>query len=275
MSITNQLLLERYGESLPTTDQSNETVEKILNRRVCRKYSDKKVPEGLLSLLLAAAQSAPTKSNLQQYSILVVRNQNIRRKIEGLILGMDWIATAPIFIIFLGDVRRIRKLAQRKGYNYKNNNSDTFLNAVVDSSLAMQSLIIAADSMDLGTCPVSYVRNRIDELSNLLNLPDGVFPIAGLTLGYKAEPGFVSLRLPQKVIIHYNQYNDNDLNEEVAKYDERAHQRSPISPKNQRHTEKYGVLEKCTWSENVCRQLSLPERERFFEYLKARDISLC
>ena len=94
------------------------------------------------------------------------------------------------------------------------------------------------------------------------------------TLTASPEPGYISMRLPQDIVIHYNSYNDDDLGKKIEEFDNRNHKRSPISPLQQRHVDKYGILEKCTWSENVCRQLSLPERENFAEYLNSKGIKL-
>jgi nitroreductase/FMN reductase [NAD(P)H] len=179
-----------------------------------------------------------------------------------------------VIAIFLGDVRRIRRLAEIRGHTYQNNNADTFMNAAVDAALAMQCFITAADYLGLGTCPISYVRNRIDDLAEILDLPDGVFPISGLCVGYPDDAGYVSMRLPQKVVVHQDLYNDDDLETDVKDYDDRNHERFALTPTKQRHTDKYGVLEKCTWSENVARQLSLPERAGFADYLKRKGINL-
>ena len=82
------------------------------------------------------------------------------------------------------------------------------------------------------------------------------------------------MRLPQKIIVHRERYNDENLKEDVSLYDDRCHRRFPLSPDKQRHTDKYGVLEKCTWSENVTRQLSFPERANFAHWLKSKGIDL-
>ena len=179
-----------------------------------------------------------------------------------------------MFLAFLGDVSRNRKLAELRGRDYANNNVDTFMNAAVDAALAMQMLIIAAESMGLGCCPISYVRNRIEDYAAILELPDGVFPIAGLPIGWPARDGYVSMRLPQDVIIHQERYDDSNLDTAVNSYDDRNHQRFPLPAEKQRHTDKYGVMEKCTWSENVSRQLSVPERDGFAAWLKSRGINL-
>ncbi len=274
MSETEDLVRNRYGIDVAVTDQMNETLRTILSHRTCRTYTDEDISDETLNLLLACAQSSPTKSNLQQYSIIVVRDPGLRRKIGDLVPSMGWLASAPVALIFLGDLRRIRKLAELRDHDYQNNNADTFMNGAVDAALAMQNLITAAESIGLGTCPISYVRNRIDDLADILALPDGVFPIAGLTLGYRADAGYTAMRLPQDIVIHHDRYDDSDLADVIEDFDDRGHQRFALPPEKQRHTDKYGVLEKCTWSENVSRQLSLPERDGFAAYLKRKGIDL-
>ena len=270
-----QMLQDRYGlEPDAQAEYLNQTIMGLLGHRVCRAFDDRDLDEGLLNLLLACAQSAPTKSNLQQYSIIVVREKAKQKAITDLIPSMPWIADAPVFLAFLGDVRRIRRLAKLRSHDYANNNADTFMNATVDAALAMQMFINAAESVGLGCCPISYVRNRIEDYAAILKLPDGVFPIAGLPVGWPARDGYVSMRLPQDIVVHQERYDDGSLDIEVTAYDDRNHDRFPLSASKQRHTGKYGVLEKCTWSENVTRQLSLPERDGFAAWLKSRGIDL-
>ena len=274
MAAENGLIEGRYGFDLEIPADVPDGVQALLNRRVIRKYKTNPINEQTMALLLSAAQSAPTKSNLQQYSIVIIRDPEVRNAVSELVPSMPWVRNAPVIAIFLGDVRRIRRLAEIRGHTYQNNNADTFMNAAVDAALAMQCFITAADYLGLGTCPISYVRNRIDDLAEILDLPDGVFPISGLCVGYPDDAGYVSMRLPQKVVVHQDLYNDDDLETDVKDYDDRNHERFALTPTKQRHTDKYGVLEKCTWSENVARQLSLPERAGFADYLKRKGINL-
>ena len=274
MVAENGLTQGRYGFDLEIPTDVPNGVKALLNRRVIRKYKTGPISEQTMALLLSAAQSAPTKSNLQQYSIVIIRDPEVRNTVAELVPSMPWLKNAPVIAIFLGDVRRIRKLAEIRGHTYQNNNADTFMNAAVDAALAMQCFITAADHLGLGTCPISYVRNRIDDLAEILDLPDGVFPISGLCVGYPDDAGYVSMRLPQKVVVHQDLYNDDDLETDVKDYDDRNHKRFALTATKQRHTDKYGVLEKCTWSENVARQLSLPERAGFADYLKRKGINL-
>ena len=273
----SNLYQNRYGKK---TDQNFSKIDitplinSIISRASVRKFSKKNISKELLTLLLTAAQSAPSKSNLQQYSIMVIQNQSLKNKISKLIGDTKWALTAPVFLLFLADIRRNIKITNHKGYNHKNNNVDTFMNGVIDSALSMQSMISASESIGLGICPISMIRNIIEEVKNLCKLPKGVFPIAGLALGWPDERSPVSIRLPQDIVTHYNTYNEKNLMDKINQYDERVFKVAPIERNKQRHVDIYGVAKKGTWSENISRQLSVAERKDFKKWLKNHGFSL-
>lgn len=277
MTTLEELVEQRYGVGTGCgRDMPAEgTLAQILGRGSQRHYTDEPVSDDLLGVLLACAQSAPTKSDLQQYSIVVVKDPAVREALVGLGSGMDWAPKAPVFMAFCADLRRNRRLAEIRGHDYRNDNLDTFMNGVVDAALAMQGFIAAAESVGLGTCPVSQIRNKIDRACEILGLPDAVFPIAGLAVGWPKFPKpLISLRLPQSVVVHTDRYDDSALEREVEAYDRRRHAHRPIPPEKQRHTAKYGALDYCPWSENVTRQLSLPERAGFKPFLKTHGMDI-
>ena len=273
----SNLYQNRYGKK---TDQNFSKIDitplinSIISRASVRKFSKKNISKELLTLLLTAAQSAPSKSNLQQYSIMVIQNQSLKNEISKLIGDTKWALTAPVFLLFLADIRRNIKITNHKGYNHKNNNVDTFMNGVIDSALSMQSMISASESIGLGICPISMIRNIIEEVKNLCKLPKGVFPIAGLALGWPDEKSPVSIRLPQDIVTHYNTYNEKNLMDKINQYDERVFKVAPIERNKQIHVDIYGVAKKGTWSENISRQLSVAERKDFKKWLKNHGFRL-
>ena len=273
----SKLYEDRYGKS-SILDFSNinipDLLKTIISRSSVRKFSDKPIPKELLTILLTAAQSAPSKSNLQQYSILIMQDETIKMKVADLIGNTKWALSAPVFLLFLADIRRNINITNNKGYDHKNNNVDTFMNAVIDSALSMQSLICAAEASGLGVCPISMIRNIIDEIKNICQLPKGVFPIAGLALGWPDEKAPISIRMPQDIMIHNDYYNEDNLTKKINDYDKRVFKVAPILEKKQRHIDIYGVAKKGTWSENIARQLSLPERNNFKAWLKDHGINL-
>lgn len=272
-----ELFDQRYGlapedsaEALPIADG----VHRILNRRTVRQFEDRAIPDGLMAQLLSCAQSGPTKSDLQQYSIIVVDDMEKREMIAEWIGDMPFIVSASAFVIFCGDIRRNRKLGQHRGHPHDNDNLDSFFNATVDGTIAMQSFILGAEAAELACVPVSYIRNHATKLADLCSIPKGVFPIAGVAVGYPTWEGRPSMRLPQSVVVHHDNYDDTSMIDEVASYDERRHARVPIEPAKQRHTDKYGVLDVCPWSEQIARQLSVPERPDFRTFIEGQGFAL-
>ena len=276
MATISELYAARYGgvEGPDADVPADGTVAELLARRSHRRYTDAPVDDALLDVLLACAQSAPTKSNLQQYSIVVVTDAAVRARLAPLCPDTGWLETCPVFLAFCADMRRGQRLGALRDHPHANNNMDTFLNAVVDAAMAMQAFVTAAESVGLGCAPISEVRNRIAEFSDVLELPEGVFPIAGLTAGWPSQDGFINQRLPQSVVVHRDRYDDSQLESDVYAYDRMRHAIFPLPPEKQRHVDKYGALDFCGWSENVARQLSVPERPGFRDFLRDRGFDL-
>lgn len=242
----------------------------ILDRRVTRRYAPDPVPEPLLRTVLAAAQSAPSKSDLQQYSFIVLQDPERIARIADWIGGMDWIRQAPVFLLFCGDIRRGRRVCALHGRAHANDNVDTFVNATADAALALGFTVMAAEAVGLGTCPISYVRNHVERIGPMCGLPPGVFPVAGLTLGFPAGArNRLSPRLPQTLVVHRERYDDSGLEAALPAYDAA---RPPARP---RYPDIHGPKpEGCGWSENAARQLSVPERFGLRSWLKLQGLSL-
>jgi hypothetical protein len=155
---------------------------------------------------------------------------------------------------------------------YAQNTLDSFFNAAVDAALAMQSYVIAAEGAGLGTCCISQVRNDMEGVTELLGLPKGVYPVAGLCAGYAGEKRGVTLRLPPAAVVHTDIYNDASLESDIEGYDAR---RNAIRPMTQMMTDKYGTADDYGWSENAARRLSVPEaRHGFRAFLQSHGFDL-
>ncbi len=138
MESVNELLARRFGVAeVSDAPIANETLRGILAHRTIRKYRAESVPDDLLATLLACAQSAPAKSDLQQYSIIHVTKADAKARLAEL-AATPAIATAPVMLVFCGDVRRMWRIAELRGKPYAQNNLDSFMNAAVDAGLALQ-----------------------------------------------------------------------------------------------------------------------------------------
>ncbi len=264
-----ELLRARYGALPFAPPEVPPGLAALLDRRVTRRYRADAVPDPLLDLVLAGAQSAPAKSDLQQYAILVTRDPAKIAAVADAIGTMPWIKDAPVLLLFCGDIRRGRRICALHGRDHANDSVDTFLNASADAALALGFGVMAADAAGLGTCPISYVRNHLDLVARLFGLPDGVFPVAGLTLGWPEARNATSPRLPPSVVVHRESYDDAGLEAALPAYD------SLRPPGKPRYPEVHGPKpEGCSWSENAARQLSVPERANFRAWLASRGIHL-
>jgi nitroreductase len=275
MSI-HELIQNRFGLATETGRSvgEHETLASILGRRSCRRYRPEPIAEDLVQSLFAAAFSAPSKSDLQQACVIRVRDRARQQRIADLSPYTGWVAEAPLFMVWCGDSRRIRRLAEWRGHPFANDHLDAFFNAAVDAAIAMQTFVIAVESVGLGCCPVSEIRDGIDALSAELALPEYVFPVAGLCVGWPADPGRISLRLPLEVTLHEEGYDDRDLLEQVAAYDRRREAVDQTPPEQQRWIERFGIAADYGWSENRTRQYAVPARTDFGDYIGRQGFDL-
>jgi hypothetical protein len=121
---------------------------------------------------------------------------------------------------------------------------------------------------------ISVVRNHVEKLAALLELPAGVFPVAGLCVGYPSQPGWISMRLPPAVTVHTDRYDDRDLPTRLEDYDRRREVRHATPRENQRFPERFGYAEPYGWSEDKARQYSVPERHNFGPFVRDHGFGL-
>jgi len=269
-------LAKRFDDGGGPTDPTLPDIpflHQVLGRKTVRKYQDVMPPDSLLDLICAAALSASAKSDFQQASIVRILDPDKRAKVGELFPAMPWIGSAPAFFVFLGDARRLEAIAALRHKPVANATLEGFFNATVDAALALQTFILAAEAAGLGCCPISVIRNRVDEVAALLALPDKVFPVAGVCVGYPAASGYVSVRLPRSVTLHRDTYDDSRLAEAVGDYDRRRDARYSIPKAQQRLIEEYGEAEFYGWSEDKARQAARPEGAAFPRYLRAHGFT--
>ncbi len=275
MSI-NQHIQQRFGlkTQVGHSVEANKTITDILTRNSQRKFLSDDVPEDLLDTLFATAFSAPSKSDLQQACVIHLQDRSKQQRIAEATQKTRWLASAPVFLVWCGDSRRIRRLSKWRGHEFSNDHLDAFMNAAVDVGICMQTFIIAAESVGLGCCPVSEVRDNIQLLSDELNLPDHVFPVAGLCVGWPAGPAKINMRLPLSTTVKVDSYNDDNLLDDVADYDLRREALDKTPPEQQLNVEEFGVAPNYGWSEHRTRQYSQPARSDFGQYIRKQGFNL-
>ncbi|MFM9940374.1 MAG: nitroreductase family protein [Hyphomicrobiaceae bacterium] len=246
-------------------------VAALANRGVVRRFKPEPLPVSLLDTLCALALSSPTKSDLQGRDILIVEDKANRARINTLLADQDWIPGAPHLLIFLGNNRRQRQVHDWRGHAFANDHLDAFFNAAVDAGIALSAFAVAAEMAGVGCCPISVIRNHATEVSQMLGLPDHVFPVAGLGVGWPSSPAFISARLPLGATVHRDRFSET-TREVVDGYDKR---RNGIFPyRQQRNVARFGKSDNYGWSEDKARQYAESERADFGAFVKRKGFKL-
>jgi nitroreductase len=266
----------RFGEETEPGPEVPELpwLRQILVRRTHRRYAERPVPEPLLRLLLGTAFSASSKSDFQQATIIWVRDRQRRDRLAGLVPDMPWVGNAPEFLVFCGDAHRLYRIGELRSHSNENGKLEGFFNAAIDAALVLQTFILAAETAGLGCCPISVLRNHADAVAEILGLPDMVFPVAGLCVGYPAAAGHVSMRLPLEATMHIDHYDERRLVEAVDGYDRRRDARYSLPREQQRSPEVFGYASFYGWSEDKARQAVQPEGQSFPAFLRRVGFSL-
>ena len=269
-----QALEARFGTQLPLPADTTglDSLARMLEHRSHRRYAARPVEDALLNLLFACAMSAPSKSDLQQADIVHVRDPALRAELAALVPDNPWVATAPVFLLFCGNNRRTRQVAQWREKTFANDHLDAFMNAAVDAGIVLMNFIAAAEAAGLGCCPISTVRNHAQTVSDLTGLPDWVFPLAGLCVGYPENNGVITPRLPLDVTIHTDRFNETVVATKIDGYDQRRAARQPYA--KQRDIKRFGEAPFYGWSEDKARQYAKPQRADFGAYIRRRQFKL-
>ncbi len=244
----------------------------LTGRGSVREFTSKPVDDDIIEFLCGVAFSAPTKSDLQQRDIVVVRDPVLLEGLKACCAVQKWIDNISLMLVFCGNHRRQRRVSEMHGLPFVNDHLDAFFNASVDAALALAYFVAAAETAGLGCCPISAIRNQPGRASELLNLPDLVFPVAGLALGWPAEKPQVSQRLPLAVTVHRDRFDDSGEAEAIAAYDNERIARQPFAA--QRESERFGASENYVWSEDKARQYASRERESFGAFIRTQGFDL-
>lgn len=276
------LLALRFGEQ-PIDDEEADWVKSIPElwmqlaaRGSCRHFNPEAVAPELIETLCALALASPTKSDLQQRDIVIIDDAVIRGRIDELLttgpLAQEWVRGAPSMLIFCGNNRRQRQIHEWRGKPFANDHLDAFFNASVDAAIALSAFVLAAEAKGLGCTPISAIRNQAGDISDLLGLPDHVFPVAGLGLGWPVREKRISMRLPLSATVHRNRFDDSGVGGAIDAYDRRRAEAQPMT--KQRSVERFGTAEFYGWSEDKARQYAGPERADWGEYIRKRGFRL-
>lgn len=210
----------------------NKTMELINKRTSLRNYDDRDIPKEMLDEVIHAAMRAPTAGNMMLYSIIVVKDQNTRDKLSVTCDNQPFIAKAPVSLIFVADMQRMYDYFEVSGVKevckerdlpfYKPTKANLML-AISDALIAAQNAVVAAESYGLGTCYIGDIMENYETHKDLLDLPEFVFPIGMLTIGFsKGQQDEPKARFPQSAVVFDEKYRHLEPSEFEAIFKPRA-----------------------------------------------------
>ena len=238
-----------------------------------RRYKPDPVPATLIEKIVAAGQRASTSSNMQTYSVIAVTDEKKRAALAEIAGSQKHILQAPVFLAWCADRARLARVAALRGYTQNLETLENFLVAAVDAAIAAQNAALAAESLGLGICYIGAIRNDTQAVIDLLELPRGVFPITGMTLGVPEKAPRIRPRLPQEAILHREKY-DLDQDQALHAYDRTMQETGIYQDRQVPVPGREGEMESYGWMEHTARRISTRKREEMLAVLKQQGFGM-
>ncbi|SEP06345.1 oxygen-insensitive NADPH nitroreductase [Aquisalimonas asiatica] len=244
----------------------NSVIELLQSHRSIRKFEDRPIDEALFRELLRAGQSAATSSHVQATSVIRVRDAGKREAIAELAGGQPYVASCAEFLVFCADMKRVFDACDRNGVEgVQQGMTEQFIIATVDTALFAQNVAVAAESADLGICYIGGVRNNPAQISEILELPEHVYPVFGFCIGYPEQDPEVKPRLPLEVIVKEDTYSDDGDAEAIAAFDQTM---------NAYYRSRNSNVKDATWSDQIGVLFTQKSRPHMRDFLKQRGFPM-
>lgn len=183
-------------------------IQSMEERRTIRKYTHQDVSSDMLNNLLRVAFRASTMGGMQLYSVIVTRDAAMKEKLSPAHFNQPMVKTAPVVLTFCADFRRFSQWCEQREAQPGYDNFLSFMNAATDTLLVAQDFCTLAESEGLGICYLGTTIYNSDKIIDTLQLPELVFPVTTITVGYPAEIPAQADRLPFESLIHEEMYHD-------------------------------------------------------------------
>lgn len=184
----------------------NEVMQLMQNHSSVRSYNNSPVESDLLQSIIRSGQSASSSSFIQAYSIIRVCDKHNRQNIAEAAGNQRWVVDAAEFMVICADMLRIQTCSQKSGKGDLKGYAEHFITATVDAALLAQNMMLAAESAGLGGVFIGGIRNQPEVVTQCLELPEHVYPVFGMCLGWPADKQAVKPRLPVDAVLHQDRY---------------------------------------------------------------------
>ena len=196
--------------------------ETLMKRRTVRNFKADEVPEDVIEKIVRAAANAPTGGNMEPLSIIVVRDAERRAKLGEMVGSQPWVKNAPLSMVFCLDFYRLKRWAAASGVDFRGDEAlSHFLIGYADVMCAAQTAVVLAEGLGLGSVYVGTIQYVADEARAFFEMPEYVFPVILLSLGYpKTVPRSVR-KLALEVVVHRETYRALADDEIIKAYDDK------------------------------------------------------
>lgn len=207
-------------------------------RKSIRKYQTKDIPNELIEELLQTAAQGSTVGNMQLYSVIETRDKEKKEELSPAHFNQPMIKEAPVVLTFCADFNRFSKWCEERNAKPGYNNIQSFMNAMMDTMIVAQNFCTLAEDEGLGICYIGTTIYNPQMIIKTLDLPQLVFPIVTVTVGYPDENPHITDRLPLKGILHKEKYNDYSSQEldEIYSYKEALEESKKFIEENNKET---------------------------------------
>ena len=183
-------------------------MDSLFNRRTIRKYQQREIAPELLNQLFEAAFRASTCGNMQTYSVIVTRSAEGKQRLAPAHFHQPMVTEAPAVLTFCIDLRRFSTWCKLRKADPGYNNFEWFVTGAVDTLLAAQTFCVAAEEQGLGICYLGTTTYNPEQIIEALQLPELVFPLTTITVGWPDEAPAQTDRLPVEGVVHEEHYRD-------------------------------------------------------------------
>lgn len=243
----------------------NSTIDLLLSHRSIRKFTDETVKQETVDQIVRCGQAAATSSNVQAVTAIQVNDPAKRQALAEMAGGQAYVASAGAFLVYCADMNRPKFACEKQHGDFSPGMTEHFIIATVDVALSAQNAVVAAESLGLGICYIGGLRNKPAEVSELLELPEHVYPVFGLCLGYPAQDPEVKPRMPLEAVLMQDKYDSSVFDSNVKAYDETV---------SEYYKTRTGGKKDSSWSKEMKALVGKESRPHMQGFLKDRGFLL-
>lgn len=239
----------------------NSMIDLLNAHRSIRKFTAEPIVQPTVETLIKAGQAAATSSFIQACTVIQISQGEHRNLLAEMAGNQAHVTEAPVFLVFCADMKRHQLACDMHDAEMLSGFTEQFLTASLDCALFAQNVMVAAESLDLGGVYIGGLRNRIEAVSELLELPELVYPVFGLCLGYPDQNPEVKPRLPLPVVLKQERYDDSHDDAIISEYDTTV---------REYYRTRTGGNKEMSWSEQISGMLVKEARPHMLPFLNQK-----